>query len=244
MFGRKRREPQERSGSGAPILRHGAREREWDPAALPDADRRKALDEHYARHIGEDWNVWHEIVSDVVHLDVYMWAPTPRRPYHTFATVGMSDLPMTVPPEAVRTGAARYAELVLSVPAGWPVPDGADWADEAAFMPVRALKLAARLPHEYRTWLGFGHTIPNGDPPEPLPGSANLTGFAVLPADTLPDGFRYVGRGTDRVDVLGLWFLTTAEMDLKLARGAEELLPILRRRGVSELLDLHRPSTV
>ena len=69
-----------------------------------------------------------------------MWRPTPARPFATFATLGMSDRPMTVPPDAVRSGAARYAELVVSLPADWPVPDGGSWADEAAFMPVRALK--------------------------------------------------------------------------------------------------------
>jgi hypothetical protein len=244
MFGRKRREQVERSGSGAPILRHAAREGEPVAAAEGDGDRRKALEEHYARYLGEDWSVWHEIVSEHVHLDVCMWRPTPARPFHTFATLGMSDLPMTVPPEAVRTGAARYAELVVSVPADWPVPDGGPWADEAAFMPVRALKTLARLPHEYGTWLGFGHAVPNGDPAEPLSGSPNLTAFAVLTPDTLPDGFRYVGRGADRVDVLSLWLLTTAETQLKLERGIEELLPILRRRGVSELLDIGRTSTV
>lgn len=244
MFGRKRQEQVERSGSGAPILRHAARERELSPAEAGGGERRKALEEHYARYLGEDWIVWHEIVSDLVHLDVCMWRPTPARPFHTFATLGMSDLPMTVPPDAVRSGAARFAELVVSLPADWPVPDGGPWADEAAYMPVRALKTLGRLPHEFGTWLGFGHTVPNGDPAEPLPGSPNLTGFAVLTADTLPEGFRYVGRGVERVDVLSLWLLTTAEMELKLERGTEELLPILRRRGVSELLDIDRTSTV
>ena len=29
------------------------------------------------------------------------------------------------------------------------------------FWPIQMLKFLARFPHEYKTWLGWGHTIPN-----------------------------------------------------------------------------------
>lgn len=37
--------------------------------------------------------VWHELVSDLVHLDVHVAEPTPARPYYTVVTSGMSDRP-------------------------------------------------------------------------------------------------------------------------------------------------------
>lgn len=66
---------------------------------------------------------------------------------------------MTVPDPEV----PRYAELVISLPPFWPL-DEQSWRDERHYWPVRLLKTLGRLPHEYDTWLGVGHTIPNGDP--------------------------------------------------------------------------------
>ena len=52
------------------------------------------------RHLGPIDKVWHEILSDTVHLDVHHLPPSPGRNYHTLVTTGMSDLPMNAPPQA------------------------------------------------------------------------------------------------------------------------------------------------
>jgi suppressor of fused protein SUFU len=253
MLGRWRkghgREPEERSASGNPILRHQARERGWQAPTYGDPAIREALEAHLAGHLGESGSVWHEIVSDLVHLDVFTWAPTPDRPMHTFVTVGMSDLPMTVPPGALAQGHSDRAELVVCLPPDWPVPDPAagsmaPWDDPDAYFPIRWLKQLARLPHEYDTWLGFGHTIPNGDPAEPLASTTGLCGWLLLPPMTLPESFRHVDLpGGGRLDLFGITALHRAEMDHKLDHGVEALFDGFDAAGVSELLDLHRPST-
>jgi len=58
----------------------------------------------------------------------------------------------------------RWAELVLCLSRDWPVGQ-TDINDERHFWPLPWLWKLARFPHEYRTWLGYGHTVPNGDPP-------------------------------------------------------------------------------
>ena len=78
MLGRRRRkggDGVERSASGAPVLRHQAQERGFQPARPGDERIRGAVEAHLEAHLGPTTSVWHEIVSELVHLDVYMWAP-------------------------------------------------------------------------------------------------------------------------------------------------------------------------
>ena len=240
MFGRRRKK------DPAGTLRHQAVERGFRAAAEPDPVVREAFDAHVAGFLGEDYVVWHEIVSDTIHLDVYMWRPTPDRPFFTFVTSGMSDRPMNVPAGAAQEGVTDLAELVVRLPADWPVPqEGAAPWDDDSYFPIRWLKSLARLPSEYDTWLGFGHSIPNGDPAEPLTDGSALVGWVLLPPVTFPDEARSVdlpdGR---RIDLFGIIAVTAAELDRKLSGGVTALFDGFDAHGVNEVLDVGRRSTV
>ena len=54
---------------------------------------------------------------------------------------------------------------MAALPGDWRLTAD-DFKDERWYWPVRQLKYLARLPHKHATWLGFGHTIPNGDSAE------------------------------------------------------------------------------
>ena len=248
-FGKRRRDRQERTASGQPIYRHQATDGSWQPPAHVDPAQRTAIEQHYETFLGPSEAVWHEIVSHLVHIDVFMWTPTDERPMYTFATVGMSDKPVTVPKGALAEGRTALAELVVCLPPSWPVPtdlqDTSPWDDADAYFPIRWLKQLARLPHEYQTWLGSGHTIPNADPPEPFARSTQLCGWVLLPPITLPKPAHHLDLpGGRRLDVLGIVALHGDEMDAKLAHGTESLLDGFDRHGVSELLDIGRPSSL
>lgn len=242
MLGRQRRSPE--AGPG-PTLRHEAVERGWRAPAEPDPVVRESFDDHVERLLGGDHWVWHEIVSDTVHLDVYRWPPTADRPFHTFVTSGMSDLPMTLPDGARQAGVTDLAELMVCLPADWPVPAWNESWDDAAYVPIRWLKNLARLPSEYDTWLGYGHSIPNGDPAAPLAPGSWLVGWVLLPPLTLPAEARSVplpdGR---RIDLFAIVALTQAELDRKLRGGVEALFDGFEAAGVTEVLDLRRPSAL
>jgi hypothetical protein len=53
------------------------------------------------------------------------------------------------------------AELLICLPADW---DLEDLKDENWYWPLRWLKILARLPLEEDSWLGWGHTVSNGEP--------------------------------------------------------------------------------
>jgi hypothetical protein len=63
------------------------------------------------------------------------------------------------------------------------------FSDERVYWPIRLLKGLGRLPHEYSTFLWYGHTIPNGDPPEPYAEGTNLCCALITPPVLAPDDF-------------------------------------------------------
>ena len=226
------------SPSGSPILRHAPREDGWQPASGDSA--LEAISNHIERHIGPIENVWHEIISDLVHIDVHHVPPRPERNVHTLVTSGMSDLPMTAPEGQEEF---RYAELLLCLPPEWPVTQEA-FQDETNYWPVRWLKTLARLPHEYKTWLGYGHTVPNGDPPQPFAPNTKLCCLMVMPPLTVDEEFYELRVSEEKtIHFWGLVPLYREEMNFKLRRGVEPLFPRFDKAGVSEIVLTDRPNT-
>ncbi len=226
------------SESGQPVYRHTPRDRAFEPA-FGNRHTIEAVSRHVGRYVGKVEHVFHEVVSDLVHVDVHLVPPQPDRPLVTLVTSGMSDRPMTLPPGC---DASAYAELLLCLPADWPL-EQADFKDEANYWPVRLLKFLARLPHEYDTWLGFGHTVPHGDPPEPFDASTGLCCALVVPPTLFDDRFDQLALSDDKVvQFYAVVPIYREEMAFKLRHGTEELLRRFAAVGVCELLDPHRPN--
>ncbi|MEP3480807.1 MAG: suppressor of fused domain protein [Fuerstiella sp.] len=234
-------EPDEppRSDDGTAILRHEARDRDFE-LATGDEQNIEAVSDHIEQHIGPVEMVFHEIISDLVHIDVHWVKPTKHRPLHTLVTSGMSDLPMTVPDELKEF---EFAELLVTLPKDWKI-DEKSFENERWYWPVRLLKGLARLPHEYETWLGVGHTIPNDDPPEPYDGSTKLCGSLIAPPVTLDEEFHELecpNKGI--INFYSVLPLYNEEMDFKLSKGLEGLIPKLEKHQVTEVIDTNRVNT-
>ncbi|WP_026212532.1 suppressor of fused domain protein [Longispora albida] len=229
----------ESAPQGSGILRHEALERGWTPPADSDPESLEAIDRHISQYFGEPATVWHEMASDLVHIDVHMIEPTPQRPFVTLVTSGMSDLPMNVPAEA---GVSPYAELMIALPPDWPLTADA-WKDECHYWPVRLLKSVARLPHEYGTWIGQWHSVPNGDPAEPYAPGVPFTGVVVTPmVNSAPEARTIVTPSGKQIALLALVPLHPGELELKLTHGTGALIEALDRVRVTEHLDPARPS--
>lgn len=221
------------------VLRHTERTSEFE-FAVGDVDTIGRLTTHIEQHIGPIELVFHEIISDLVHIDVHWIKASEERPFHVLVTTGMSDRPMTVP-EGAETW--QYAELALAVPPTWPI-DQTKWSNKAYYWPVRWLKMLARFPHEYQTWLAISHTVPNGDPAEPFDASTALCGWLISPpffaGGDIPD---CVLSEDKSVKFYGLVPLYREEMDLKVAHGIEALMDKMEQAEVQlEVLDPQRPN--
>jgi tetratricopeptide (TPR) repeat protein len=127
-----------------------------------------AVSGHISKYFGEFDNVFHELVSPDIHVDIAVIEPTKERNYYVFCTMGMGARPMNVPPDC--EGLER-AELLICLPPDWKLDE---ISEEEWYWPLRWLKILARLPIEENTWLGWGHTVPNGEP------FAGNTGFTTM----------------------------------------------------------------
>lgn len=194
-----------------------------------------AVTAHVERHIGPVEEVFHQVVSLWVHVDILVVAPTEERPCYTLVTCGMAEKPMAAPDD---DPALAYTELVLVLPPDWPLKDAkGGW-------PLKLMQDLAELPHRFETWLYCGHTVPNGDPAEPYARGAGFTGVVLATPLLVPDGFDVVQAGDRQVRFQSVLPLYTDEMELKLAQGAEALFDRLGDAGVSEGLEVGRPSVV
>ena len=219
------------------IIRHRA-PTEPPPLVAPHSDNLEAVEKHITTHLGDPANVFHELVSTTVHIDVHVVSPTPEKPWVSLVTSGMSDIPMTVPEGGEDW---RFAELMIRLPADWPVGEE-EFKDERNYWPVRWLKKLARFPHEYQTWLSYGHSIPNGDPPSPLAPGLPFAGIVITPPWIGDEAFStlYLNDGTP-VHFWSLIPLHASEIEFKLKHGSDELFTRLAGAGASDLFNANRP---
>lgn len=195
------------------------------------------ISDHIEAHLGPVKSVFHEIVSDIVHIDVHLVHPSPAMPFVRLVTSGMSDLPMSIPASA---DAPRFVELMITLPPHWKL-DAESIKDDAWYWPVRLLKSLARLPHQYDTWLGWGHTIPNGDPATPYAANVPFAGSIILPSITAPQAFRTLDIDDNkRIAFLSVWPLFPGEMELKLKHGADALIDRFEKHRVRDAVDPRR----
>jgi len=222
--------------SGHPVEHYGGPKTFTPPPGELGVD---AIARHIERHLGPVASVFHEFISDAVHLDVHWVKPTPARPYHFLATSGMSDRAMNIPG---RVDAPRHIELVVTLPERWWIGEEAFESDNW-YWPVRQLKTLARFPHKYDTWLGEGHTVTNDDPPQPLAPGTRLCGALLLPPQHVPQAFRELRiDGGKTIRFLAVVPLYEEEMALKIRDGTAALVDLLRKHGVTDVVEPARKS--
>ena len=209
-------------------------------AELDDAQAERWA-EHLHEHLGGEATVFHELLSDTIHLDVLVYAATDERPFHVLVTQGMSALPMTVPEGAEEH---RFAELMVALPRDW-VLDGDAADQERWYWPMRTLKFVARLPHLHDTWIGLGHTIPNGHPAEPYAEGTQLCCVMTGPPLRFSDAMWKCDVAPGKtIRLYALLPLYEDEMNFKLEHGSDALFAKLDDRAVDELLDPSRRSVL
>ena len=200
----------------------------------------EAVNQHVKIHIGEPSLVVHEIGSQYVHVDVHVVPPRPGREFFTLVTSGMSDKPMNAP---VQAKGLELAELMLCLPSrwrlsAWDVVSAETWGKD---WPVIWLRQLARFPHAYKTWLSWGHSVPNGDPPEPFSPEARFCGWVLLEPKLVSDQFKVLTREDGGKTLFHAAVpVFKEEMDLKIANGAERLEDLVAQHGITELVDPNR----
>lgn len=215
--------------------------REWTPPAMIDHI------EEIERHIAEVYPtaeggelIYHEILSDLVHIDVHVLAPHDGRNYYVLYTTGMSDLPMTLPDQLKGRKDLERRELIMYLPAEWQIGQayslGSDLPEEYAW-PLSWIRFLARFPHEYKTWFGTGHTIPNGAEYAPLGKGTGLSAFLFLPTfDVKPLNC----ENGDIVDFLWAVPMYREEIEYKLENGMNAMFDLFDEHNMPRPIDPNR----
>ncbi len=239
-------EDHEKSESGAPVYRY-EKVTPKDFTAPSGQSDMEAISDHIEKHVGTIEGVFHELVSDLIHVDVHCVKPTIEMPFYTLITSGMSDLPMNVQQEF---STYRHAELCILLPKDW-FPENSTiesmhevFKDENKYWPVRWLKILSRFPHQYNTWLANGHTIPNGENAEPLATNTKMGCLMLISSISLSQEFYELKINEEKtIHFYCLFPLYKEEMDLKLKKGMDALIDKFEEFNLSDILDLNRPNT-
>lgn len=201
-------------------------------------DEMSAIEQHIKNTFGEFENVFHELVSPDIHVDICVVPPSERRNYYTLVTMGMGAHRMNVPEELAEYKLER-AELAIALPPDWKL-DKDSMQEQRWYWPVGLLKVLARLPISNDTWLGFGHTMEKQSPfaEDTELCAAILTGPQDMDLDTC--GEVCILPGGEEVNFYQVLPLYREEMEYKLKHDADALLE--RLAAVSFVVCPDRPS--
>ncbi|HEX7114719.1 MAG TPA: suppressor of fused domain protein [Steroidobacter sp.] len=188
---------------------------------------------HVEKYLGPIDSVLQGAASDEARIDILHVAPAETRPVHTLCTSGMSDRAMPVPPGSE---APAHIELMMTLPGDWKVHDaGEEWS-----WPLKQLTSLARLPQASGTWLGWGRTIANGEPPMPLAPGTKLCGAIIVPSLLVPTGFYELESAGRRIAFFSVVPLYKEELELKEREGMEALLSRLVDKNINDVIDPRR----
>ena len=202
-------------------------------------DEMSAIEQHIQNTFGDFENVFHELVSPDIHVDICVVPPSKERDYYTLVTMGMGAHRMHVPEELAEYKLER-AELVIALPPDWKL-DGESMEEERWYWPIGLLKVLARLPIASNTWLGFGHTM---DKQSPFAEDTELcAALLVGPQDVVWNGGEVCtlpsGEVVNFYQVIPLY---RNEMEYKMEHDADALLK--KMAGISFVVNPTRQNAI
>ena len=213
-------------------------EEEFSNPEVYTEEEMEAVEGHIEQYFGKVENVFHELVSPDIHVDICIVPPTEERDYYTLVTMGMGAHRMNVPEELAEYKLER-AELAIALPADWKLVQES-MQDERWYWPIRLLKVLARLPIASDTWLGFGHTMDNKEnfAENTKLCAAILTG----PQSTEEGGEVCTLPGGEEVNFYQVIPLYEDELDYKLEHDVDALLD--KMAGISFVVNPTRQDAI
>ena len=213
-------------------------EEEFSNPEVYTEEEMEAVEGHIEQYFGKFENVFHELVSPDIHVDICVVPPSEERDYCTLVTMGMGAHRMNVPEELAEYKLER-AELAIALTADWKL-DQESMKDEKWYWPIRLLKSLARLPIASDTWLGFGHTMDNEEDfaKDTKLCAAILTG----PQDTEDGSEVCILPSGEEVNFYQVIPLYRDELEYKLAHDADALLG--KMNGISFVVEPDRQDAI
>lgn len=206
--------------------------------------------EHYDlldQHLTEFYSpleilVFEELNPIGFQLDVFCIRPRGAS-FQVILTSGMSTASMKVPAKVSDPLTHRYAELMMVLPADWPLSATMPSKPEQDW-PVTALKQIARLPFEQNAFVSWGNTILHDPYFQPYHESVGFVGSLLIRTVTRPDVFRRFHSPHGPINIFSVFPLYKEELLFIEEKGYAEFYRLLAEKNVVECLDPKRPNVV
>ena len=198
----------------------------------------EAVEGHIQQYFGKFENVFHELSSPDIHVDICVVPPSEERDYYTLVTMGMGAHRMNVPEELAEYKLER-AELAIALPGNWKLKHE-DLKNERWYWPIRLLKTLARLPIASDTWLGFGHTMDNEE--DFAKGTKLCAAILTGPQDTEDGSEVCILPSGEEVNFYQVIPLYREELEYKMEHDADALLD--KMDGISFVTYNTRPNAM
>ncbi|MCC8043695.1 MAG: suppressor of fused domain protein [Oscillospiraceae bacterium] len=191
--------------------------------------------------------VWHEIISEKVHIDLHLLLPNDSRPFYVVYTTGMSDLPMKFKRPDVTWDYKKTherAEIFCLLLPDWSIDFERRAPKEELicyWWIFEVIKAAARYPHISGNFIGNGHTLQYTSENKPFADNTLLCSaiFAVFDDSDFEGkygddlGYMRTADGA-HINLLYIIPLYKEELQFKLDHGAEPLLKRLLGDSVKD----------
>ena len=214
---------------------------EDEESGIPEVyteEEMEAVEGHIQQYFGKFENVFHELSSPDIHVDICVVPPSEERDYYTLVTMGMGAHRMNVPKELAEYKLER-AELAIALPGNWKLKHE-DLKNERWYWPIRLLKTLARLPIASDTWLGFGHTMDNEE--DFAKGTKLCAAILTGPQDTEDGSEICILPSGEEVNFYQVIPLYREELEYKMEHDADALLD--KMDGISFVTYNTRPNAM
>ena len=210
------------------------------PQYLYEEAELDVLDQFICDMFGDYKNVFHEIASPDVHLDVCIVDPTEEEPYYKLVTMGAGAYKMQIP-EQWQKYQLNYAEYVICLPKDWNLNSG----DNTDYWPVKLLKDVARLPIWCDTWLSYGHTTQSDEEGSAYASNTGFNSVVLNFAANKKGDIRLIMPSGKTINFYEIVPLYPEELKYKIENGADALFKLFEEKGIPyKVLDLNRKNAL
>ena len=211
-----------------------------NPTYLYSEEELEIVDSFICDCFGVYENVFHEIASPDIHLDVCIVEPSEKDPFYKLVTMGAGAYRMHVP-EQWDEYRLNYAEYVIYLPKEWNINSSL----EEDYWPIRLLKDTARLPINNETWLAYGHTTQANAEGLPYESNTRFNSCILKGASDEEGDIRLLMPNNKVINFYEIIPLYPEELMYKLDNDAETIFEKFAEKGIEyKIVDLERRNLI
>ena len=207
------------------------------PKYVYNASDIKIYEEYIKDNIGEFDNVYHELYSSDVHLDILIIPPNSKNNFYKLVTRGLGAYKMNVP-DIIKDEGLDRAELIMYLPSDWNF----DFGKEENGWVISQIKNIARTPIMEDSWIGFGHSF-SEDEKATKPFAKNTKFSSTLLLNALNKDYEYLDLtlpDKGKINFYQIFPLYREEMLYKQQNGVEALMKLFSDKDLIPIVNINR----